>query len=72
MLRKITKQTGRWKAGVLHDWPLATWVQLARDAGMSLDEFSQPEEMDKVLSARNRAGARIRSRAQISGRAGAH
>ena len=58
MLRRLTQDAGRFKAGVLHDWPLATWNAVAADAGFkSLDAFSHAEEMSAVLQAgRNSRG----------------
>lgn len=69
MLRRLTKDAGRFKAGVLHDWPLTVWHSVAKDAGFkSLDEFSKPEEMNTVLQNRN-GGGKATARAS---RAGAH
>ena len=70
MLRRLTKDAGRFKAGVLHDWPLTVWNSVAKDAGYAtLDEFSKAEEMNTVLVARNRSGDTIRKR--VPGRDGA-
>lgn len=57
MLRRLTKDAGRFKAGVLHDWPLTVWHSVAKDAGFkSLDDFSKTEEMNTVLQNRNGGG----------------
>ena len=59
MLRRLTKKVGRYRAGVAHDWPLATWRQIAGDAGFkSIDDFSKAEEVQSVMLMRNRGGAR--------------
>lgn len=69
MLRRFTQDVGRWKSGVLHDWPLTTWMHIARETGKPLDEISKPEEMSDVLVARNRGRQKLRSRASSNGRA---
>ena len=70
MLRRLTKDAGRFKAGVLHDWPLTVWHSVAKDAGFkSLDEFSKPEEMNTVLQNRNGGG---KATPRTAARAGAH
>ncbi len=70
MLRRLTKDAGRFKAGVLHDWPLTVWHSVAKDAGFkSLDEFSKPEEMNTVLQNRNGGG---KETPRTAARAGAH
>ena len=70
MLRRLTKDAGRFKAGVLHDWPLTVWHSVAKDAGFkSLDEFSKPEEMNTVLQNRNGGG---KGTPRTAARAGAH
>ena len=69
MLRRLTKDFGRWKAGVLHDWPVTTWNQVAASAGFkSLDDFSTPEEMNKVLQMRSRGVDQSRERPIGKGR----
>lgn len=57
MLRRLTKGAGRFKAGILHDWPLTVWNSVMKDAGFkALDEFSKTEEMNTVLQNRNGGG----------------
>ena len=42
MQRKFTKDVGKnFKAGNLRDYPLYVWKQIARDARMDLDKFSE-------------------------------
>lgn len=68
MLRRITKDAGRFKAGVLHDWPLTVWHSVAKDAGFkTLEEFSTPEEMNTVLQMRKSGGTKV----PVRGRANA-
>ena len=69
MLRRLTKDAGRFKAGVLHDWPLTVWHSVAKDAGFkSLEDFSTPQEMNAVLQNRNRGADVPRERAAAGGR----
>lgn len=44
MLRKFTKDVGRFKQGEEHDWPKATWTQLETTEGKSLNSFSEAVE----------------------------
>ena len=72
MLRRITKDAGRFKVGVLHDWPLTVWNSVAKDAGFkTLDDFSVPEEMNTVLQMRNRGGTKVPVRGSANTRTGA-
>ena len=71
MLRRLTKKAGRFKAGVLHDWPLSVWHSVMQDAGFkTLDDFSASEEMNTVLQNRNSGGRKVPVRA--AARAGVH
>ena len=57
MLRRLTKDAGRFKAGVLHDWPLATWNGVAKDAGFkSMDDFSEPAQAAEALQGPRKKG----------------
>ena len=49
MLRRITKQVGRFRAGNEHDYPFSTWNKIAADAGMALDKFSEEVQHNPVL-----------------------
>ena len=76
MLRRITKKAGRFAAGVLHDWPLSVWNDVAvdakftkKDGSADLDAFSTPEEMNTVLQKRNSGG---KAQNRSAARAGAH
>lgn len=70
MLRRLTKDAGRFKVGVLHDWPLTVWNSVMKDAGFkSLDDFSKTEEMNTVLQNRNGGG---QATPRAAARAGAH
>ena len=40
MLRRITQDVGRFRAGQSFDYPIPTWMQIARSAGRDLHEFS--------------------------------
>lgn len=52
MLRRFTQPCGRWPSGSLHDWPLDTWAQIAKEQGKSVDEISDPAELNQVLARR--------------------
>lgn len=59
MLRRLTKDAGRFKSGTLHDWPKVTWDGVMTDAGFkTLDEFSKAEEQDAILQQRGRLGGK--------------
>lgn len=44
MRRTFLKSVGRYAAGQTHDWPIATWQQVARSAKMALDKLSSPTD----------------------------
>lgn len=44
MLRKFTKDIGRYRTGATHDYPFSTWRKLATDAKQELESFT--EEID--------------------------
>ncbi len=62
MLRKITQTVGRFKAGVECDYPRDIWNQIARDAGMPLDKFSEGLEANVVLQSALKGRAKIHRR----------
>lgn len=37
----FTKDAGRFKAGMVKDYPKATWDQIAKSAGFRLNEFTK-------------------------------
>lgn len=48
MVRQFTRDVGRFKRLAVADYPLSTWQQIARDAGMPLDKFTrQPFTTDQ-------------------------
>ena len=67
MIRRITKQCGQFAPGVVHDWPLTTWNQLANDAGFTkgrgknqkpdLEAFSQAEQGEVQIGGRDGVAA---------------
>lgn len=56
MLRRITQAFGRYKAGEFHDYPRATWVQMAKDVGRPLEEFSEELDPNVALTAASQSG----------------
>lgn len=48
-MKRVFTQTvsGRYKVGMIKDWPMSTWNGLAESLHMPLDEFSraEPEKM---------------------------
>lgn len=48
MLRKITVDIGRFRAGQQHDYPRDVWNKIAHDAGQKLSRFSMPVEDNPV------------------------
>lgn len=50
MLRKFTKDMGRYRAGQLHDYPRGIWNQLERNAGVPLDDFTEVVTVDKAIA----------------------
>lgn len=70
MLRKITKDVGRYRAGETHDYPRGVWGDIATAARQPLDEFSEPIEHNPTHQARTRGGeTKIRPRLGSAGRA---
>ena len=65
MLRKITKDVGRFHVGNQLDYPLGVWTQIERDAKMPLDKFSVRIESNAVLQ------SSLKGRPQIHTRLGA-
>jgi hypothetical protein len=54
MLRKFTKDVGRYKTGALHDYPKHVWAQIEADArkaglGKDLNAFSESIETNTAL-----------------------
>ena len=46
MLRKITKEIGRYKVGEVHDYPKAVWEKMAADGKIKLDKFTEEVEFN--------------------------
>lgn len=62
MLRQITRQVGRFRVGNQHDYPLGVWNKISADAGMSLDKFSKPVEINTVHQSSLKGTPRIHLR----------
>ena len=62
MLRKITKDIGRYSQGAVHDYPKGVWDKLAQDAGMKLEAFSEPIETYIAQTNMLKGRPRIRQR----------
>ena len=56
MLRTFTRPCGRWPTGSKHDWPLETWMQIAKEQRATVDEISEPSEMNQTLARRPKIG----------------
>lgn len=71
MVREITKKAGRFGVGGVHDWPLSTWQQVAKDAGFkSIEDFSKPAAQAAVLAGpRGRGGANKPGQSRTAARA---
>ncbi len=62
MLRKFTKDIGRFKAGATHDYPTGVWRKMAADSKQKLDSFTQPIEFNSGLQNPLRGPVKIRTR----------
>lgn len=69
MLRKITKDIGRYRAGEQHDYPRGVWNDIEAKAGMGLDEFSEAVDFNPTHQARTRGQPKIRPRLGSTARA---
>lgn len=49
MLRKFTKDIGRFKTGATHDYPFAVWRKMAADSKQKLDSFTEQVEFNPGL-----------------------
>lgn len=61
MLRKFTKDLGRYKKGQSHDYPKAVWEQIAKSAKAKLDSFSEAVE-NNILQSMMRGPVNIHKR----------
>ena len=68
MLRKITKDIGRYREGETHDYPRGVWNDIAANAKSALDSFSEPIEFNPTHQARTRGQPKIRPRLGSTGR----
>ena len=76
MLRKITKDTGRYRVGEMHDYPRGVWAKLAtdmlradgkrnvkpEDIERHLETFSEPIEFNASHQSVTRGPLRVRPR----------
>jgi len=62
MLRKFTKDIGRYKKGQQHDYPKAVWEQIAKSAKVKLEGFSEAVETNLVLQTMMRGPVNIHKR----------
>ena len=62
MLRKITKQVGRFQVGGQHDYPRAVWNKVAGDAKLPLDKFTELVEVNPVHQSSTKGRPRIHVR----------
>lgn len=62
MLRKITKQIGRYQVGSQHDYPRDVWARLAAGAKMPLDKFSEAVEVNPVHQSSLKSRPKIHTR----------
>jgi hypothetical protein len=62
MLRKFTKDLGRYKKGQSHDYPKAVWEQIAKSAKAKLDSFSEAVENNAVLQTMMRGSVSFHKR----------
>ena len=49
MLRKFTRDIGRYHKGQLHDYPKAVWEQIAKSAKEKLANFSEAVDNNQAL-----------------------
>ncbi|MDZ4342346.1 MAG: hypothetical protein U1E51_07900 [Candidatus Binatia bacterium] len=62
MLRKFTKDLGRYKKGQSHDYPKAVWEQIAKSAKAKLDSFTEAVETNMALQNMMRGPVNIHKR----------
>lgn len=62
MLRKFTKDLGRYKSGEVHDYPKAVWENIARSAKAKLDSFSEAVDHNQALQNPLRGPVRMHQR----------
>lgn len=65
MLRRFTKNIGRYKEGQEIDWPHDVWLTVERQSGMKLSDFSialdNPMPKQSTLKGKFRAHPRLGS-----------
>lgn len=65
MLRRFTKEVGRYSNGSLRDYPREVWNTIARSAGMALESFTvEVDESDPGVD----KGGFVRSQSPLKGR----
>ena len=62
MLRRFTRDIGRFKEGELHDYPRGTWNNIASRAKVSLDSFTDEAEINQLLQSKTRGTLHIKTR----------
>ena len=70
MLREITKATGRYPVGGLHDFPRGVWNKIAADSKQKLDAFSRVVGIDsqhKALQSPLRGAPRAAPHVRLGG-----
>lgn len=62
MLRRFTKDIGRFKTGAVHDYPFSVWRKMAADSEQKLDSFTTPIEFNPGLQSPLRGPIKPRTR----------
>lgn len=62
MLRRFTKDIGRYKEGEVHDYPKSVWDRLAVNGKTRLERFTEVVEFNPGLQNMLRGPVRVRTR----------